>query len=90
MGVTLGVIGPVLGILGYYFIKFYPTFSLAEYFYFFKAHKSSLTAISSLSLIVNIVFFTYYTNTNRDQTAKGIFVITLIYAVIVLLFKLIA
>jgi hypothetical protein len=32
-------------------------------------------------LVLNIALFTYYINTHRDQTAKGIFTITLLYAI---------
>jgi hypothetical protein len=36
----------------------------------------------------NIALFTYYINTTRDKTAKGIFAVTLIYGIGVLLLKL--
>jgi hypothetical protein len=38
---------------------------------------------------MNIVIFTIFINGQRDKTAKGIFVVTLIYAVAALLFKFI-
>jgi hypothetical protein len=46
-----------------------------------------LTAIGSLSLLANVVLFTIYVNTHRDNTAKGIFLVTLIYGITILLLK---
>jgi hypothetical protein len=48
-----------------------------------------ITAISVPCLLLNIVLFTIYINSHRDQTAKGIFAITLIYAIGALLLKFI-
>jgi hypothetical protein len=47
-----------------------------------------VTAITIPCLLVNIILFTFYINTRRDQTAKGIFAITLVYAIASLMFKM--
>jgi hypothetical protein len=49
--------------------------------------KSQITAVSVPCLILNIALFTFYINSHRDQTAKGIFAITLVYAIAALLLK---
>jgi hypothetical protein len=49
--------------------------------------KNQITAISVPCLLLNIILFTYYVNTQRDETAKGIFAFTLIYAIGALLLK---
>lgn len=89
-GLLIGFLAPMLGIIIYYFYRFFPTFSFMEYLVVFKNNKSLLTGISSMSLIANVVLFTIYTNTRRDLTARGIFAITLVYGIFVLLFKVIA
>jgi hypothetical protein len=88
-GILLGVIGPLLAMVIYYFWVFSRTISLTEYFYVLSTNKQLLTAISSISLLANAVLFTVYINTHRDKTAKGVFVATLIYGIFVLVYKLI-
>jgi hypothetical protein len=51
-------------------------------------NKPLVTAIAIPCLLVNVAFFTYYINTKKDQTAKGIFAMTLLYGVATLLFKI--
>jgi hypothetical protein len=88
-GILLGVIGPLLAMVIYYFWVFSRTISLTEYFYVLRTNKQLLTAISSISLLANAVLFTVYINTHRDKTAKGVFVATLIYGIFVLVYKLV-
>lgn len=88
-GILLGFLGPLISLTVYYFIKFYPLFSVKDFFAFVAANKSQITAISVPCLILNIALFTIYINTHRDKTAKGIFAITLIYAIVALLLKFI-
>jgi hypothetical protein len=88
-GVLLGILGPMLAMVLYYFYNFSGTIRFVEYFYVLRTNKPLLTAISSISLLANAILFTIYINTHRDKTAKGIFVATLIYGIIVLVYKLI-
>jgi hypothetical protein len=87
-GLLLGFIAPLLSLIAYYFIKF-SLFSVADFFRFVAANKSQITAISVPCLVLNIALFTFYINTHRDKTAKGIFAITLVYAIAALLLKFI-
>jgi len=88
-GMLLGFIAPLLSLIVYYFIKFYPLFSVKDCLEFIAANKNLITAISVPCLVLNIALFTFYINTRRDKTAKGIFAITLIYAIGALLLKFI-
>ena len=88
-GILLGILGPILAMLLYYFWVFSRTIRLSEYIYVLGTNKQLLTAISSISLLANAILFTIYINTHRDKTAKGIFVATLIYGIAVLVYKLI-
>ncbi len=89
LGILYGAIAPIVAMIAYYFINFADQINLSEYFYYLKTNKSLLTGVSSISLIANAVLFTIFLNTRRDQTAKGVFVITIIYGIAVLLVKMI-
>jgi len=86
-GLILGFITPLLSLVIYYFVKFYPVFSMGDMFDALKTNKRLVTAISIPCLFLNVILFTIYINSRRDSTAKGIFASTLIYAIASLLFK---
>ena len=88
LGILIGVLAPTIGILSYYLLKFYPTFSFTEYVRAILQNRSVLTAVSSVSLMANVIIFTYYINRKLDQTAKGIFLVTCIYILAVIIYKL--
>ncbi|HVT86339.1 MAG TPA: hypothetical protein VHD35_14135 [Chitinophagaceae bacterium] len=87
LGLILGLIGPLVGLLIIYFIKF-PGLSFGDFFDLFINTNRLITSIGSLSLLANVLLFTIYINTHRDNTAKGIFLITLIYGIGILVLKL--
>lgn len=87
LGMVLGLIAPIISLVIYYFVKFYPTFSMRDFFFFLRTNKQQVTAISVPCLVANIALFTYYINSHKDSTAKGIFVATILYAIAALLFK---
>lgn len=87
-GTILGLLGPIIGILIFKMIKFQP-FGFKETFQFMyvePGHRTFTVALS-LALLVNAVLFTVYINTHKDKTAKGIFVLTLVYGLLVLCIK---
>lgn len=87
LGLFLGLIGPLLGLVALRYIKT-PSSSFAEFFDMFFNDTRFLTAVGSLSLLVNVVLFTIYINTHRDNTAKGIFLVTLVYGIGILVVKI--
>lgn len=87
MGIILGIIAPLLGMVLYYFGKFYPALSVKDFFQLLSIQKTLITGIVSISLVANAVLFTLYINTRRDQTAKGIFASTCVYAIGSLILK---
>jgi len=86
-GILLGLIGPLIGFFGYYFWKF-SMYSVADFMVALKQNKPLVTALTITCLLVNIGIFTLFINMRKDQTAKGIFAITLVFAVAALLFKI--
>jgi hypothetical protein len=87
LGLVLGLLGPLLGLIIVYFIKF-PSYTFQEFLENFMSNNRLITSIGSLSLLANVILFTAYVNTHRDETAKGIFVVTLMYGIGILVLKL--
>jgi hypothetical protein len=87
LGLILGLLAPVLGLIVYYFIKF-RYYSFMDFLRFFLQEKAMITAVGSLCLLANVALFTFYINSRRDQTAKGIFIVTLVYGIGMLLLKI--
>ncbi|HEY9342743.1 MAG TPA: hypothetical protein VJ279_07210 [Hanamia sp.] len=85
-GLALGLIAPMIGFLVYKLIKF-KGLTLEEMFQWMKLNPSLITVSISVSLMANAILFTIYINGNCDKTAKGIFVLTIIYAVVAMIFK---
>lgn len=85
-GLALGFIAPMIGFMIYKMVKF-KNLGLEEMFLWMKMNPNLITASISVSLMANAILFTIYINGHRDKTAKGIFVLTLIYAVIAMTFK---
>jgi hypothetical protein len=89
-GIILGFLAPIIGMITYYFISFYTRdVRFTEFLMYMKTNKALLTGVSSISLVANAVIFTIFINTHKDRTARGIFVATLVYGIIVLLIKLV-
>lgn len=87
LGLILGLIGPLLGLAVIYMFKFSSiTFSdfLDEFFH----NNKLITSIGSLSLLANVILFTIFVNTRRDKTARGIFIVTLIFGIAILILKI--
>jgi hypothetical protein len=87
LGLTLGLFGPLLGLVIIYFVKF-PSYSFMDFLTYFMNDNRMITSVGSLSLLANVILFTIYINTHRDETAKGIFIITLIYGIGILVLKI--
>lgn len=90
LGLVLGLVAPILSLIIYYFVKFYPLYTVGDFLFFVRSNKSQVTAVSVPCLVLNIVLFTYYINSHKDNTAKGIFTATLIYAILALVFKFVS
>jgi hypothetical protein len=86
MGLVLGLLGPALGLVIVYFVKF-SSYSFSDFLEYFFNDSRLITSIGVLCLLANAVLFTIYINTHRDKTAKGIFVTTLIYGIAILVLK---
>ena len=87
-GFIMGLIAPFAGFAVFKYTKLGPLnyFDALQYLFVEPGHRL-LTVAISLSLLANAILFTIYINSHIDNTAKGIFVATLIYALTVLSIK---
>lgn len=85
-GLLVGLFLPVVSLFGYYLWKF-SAYSFGDFFFYLRTNKQLLTAITIPCLVLNIALFTYCINTHRDETAKGVFAVTLVYALASVLLK---
>jgi len=86
LGLILGLLGPALGLVVVYFLKF-SSYSFTDFLDYFFKDTRLITSIGALCLLANAVLFTIYINTHRDNTAKGIFATTLVYGIAILIIK---
>lgn len=88
MGLVMGLVAPFLGIMAFKLSKF-SMFSFKETYQFMVLEPGykTLTVALSLSLLLNALLLTIYINSRKDQTAKGIFVTTLVWGLLVLSIK---
>lgn len=87
LGLVMGLLGPLLGLVLIYFIKF-PSSPFMEFLSTFMNDNRMITSVGALSLLANVILFTIYINTHRDETAKGIFAMTVIYGIGILILKI--
>lgn len=89
LGFVWGLVGPVIGFFAFYLLKFFPLGqSLAVYLDILKGNTYLIPKIMSLSLLVNGITFFFYTQYKKDQTARGILIATLMYAIVIIILKL--
>ena len=86
LGLVLGLITPLIVFIIIYLLRF-SDYSISELFNVLSNEDRLITFFGVWCLVVNIALFTVYTNTSRHQTAKGIFVVTVVYGIAVLLIK---
>jgi hypothetical protein len=86
LGVLMGLLLPFLGFFGFYEYRF-SLFSFQEFLALLNQQKSLLSAMISISLLINGAVLTYFFQKQQDKTAKGIFFSTCIYAIIAIACK---
>jgi glycopeptide antibiotics resistance protein len=82
-GLILGFLSPVLGMSIYYLMRF-RLFSVKDFLRVLMMQKSLMSGVVSVALLANAIVFTIYINKHKDNTAKGIFIATCIYALLAL------
>lgn len=85
LGLILGLLIPVLGVIGFYYSKF-ATIDLFQFLQVATKHKV-LSPMLSLCAILNLGTFYLFLNKNYLLTARGIILATIIYGVTIVLLK---
>jgi ABC-type antimicrobial peptide transport system permease subunit len=88
LGLFLGLIGPLIGLTVIYFISF-SSFSFLEYLDYFMHDNKVITRVGTFSLLANAFLFAIYVHFDKSETFKGIFIMTLIYGIGILVLKII-
>ena len=86
MGLVIGLVLPFLGIFIMYLVKFSGT-PFNDFMKAFFSDGNIAAKVLSLSVLINVVPFIYYTNRRLDHTARGLLVATMLYFVLVILLK---
>jgi hypothetical protein len=87
LGLLLGFITPILVFIALYYLRF-SYYDFTEFMETFGKENRLITFFGAWCLVANIALFTLYINTNKDRTAKGVFIVTCVYGVLILLMKL--
>lgn len=90
LGIILGIIAPIIGMVAFKMMNF-PTTDYGQYLhdiFIDKSYRPLLSGMLTVSLIANAFVFSAFIHFNKDKSAKGVFITTAIYGVIILLVKL--
>jgi hypothetical protein len=86
LGFLLGLLVPLVVFTVLYFIRF-PDYEFGEFLDMFPRQNALITFFGAWCMVGNIALLTLFLNTNKYQTAKGVFVISVIYGISILLLK---
>jgi hypothetical protein len=90
LGIVLGLLTPVVTFFIYYLVIIYMPYHrpLVEFVEVLIGNRQMLPKIISICLLLNGAVFYLYTRQRRDVTAKGIFLVTMLYAITIIMLKL--
>jgi hypothetical protein len=86
LGLVIGLLFPMIGVIIMYFVKFNDV-PFGEYITSLLSNGKLGSMVLSLSALLNIIPFLFYTNKRLDLTARGIMVATMLYFVLFILIK---
>lgn len=86
LGLTIGIIAPVIGFLLYFFGQFSHKFLLNDFWSFIVKVKL-LSPIISLSLLLNLFAFFIFIWLKWDKAAKGVLIGTFFYGAVIMYLK---
>ncbi|WP_143304857.1 hypothetical protein [Chitinophaga vietnamensis] len=90
LGILLGLFTPIFAFFLYYLLVMAPNHvAFWKFMDELKENRHLIPKLTSICLLLNGLVFYLYTRNRRDITAKGIFLVTMLYAIAILLMKLI-
>jgi hypothetical protein len=81
LGILVGLIGPVIGVLVFYFVNF-STSNISNFFRM-AAAQNLLSPLLSLCAVINLGVFFLFIKINYLQTARGIILSTFLYGLLI-------
>jgi hypothetical protein len=89
LGLLLALLLPLLIFFGIYFGRFsyYP---FGDFLQTLREESRLITFFAAWCLVANIALFTFFINTRRDRSARGVFIVTVVYGAAFLLIKFLA
>lgn len=87
LGFILGLIFPMLGLVIMYFAWFHNGNTFSSYLHLLLNQHDLGAKVLTLSLILNLIPFIFYTSKRLDYTARGILSATILYGVLIILLK---
>ncbi len=81
LGIPVGLIGPVIGVLVFYFVNF-STSNISNFFRM-AAAQNLLSPLLSLCAVINLGVFFLFIKINYLQTARGIIISTFLYGLLI-------
>lgn len=86
IGFVIGLLMPVIGFLVVYAVLGRSTGFSAFTSHLMDYHKD-LAMVLSLSILANVLPFILFTNRRLDYGARGVFIATMLYAILIVLLK---
>ncbi|MCC7533981.1 MAG: hypothetical protein IT246_08585 [Bacteroidia bacterium] len=85
IGIPAGLIGPLIGVLGFYFANF--SNSPITQFFKLATAENLLSPLLSLCAVINLGIFYIFIHFNHLLTARGIILSTFVYGVAIVILK---
>jgi hypothetical protein len=85
-GLIIGLVMPFLGLAVMYFAWFHGS-SFGEFMSRIFSDHQLASKVLSLSLLAELIPFIFFTSKRLDNSARGIFIATMIYGVLIILLK---
>ncbi|MCG9881143.1 MAG: hypothetical protein MH472_11145 [Bacteroidia bacterium] len=85
LGFLLGLIGPTLGIIGFYLVNY----NASSFFDFvdLTITQKLLSPLLSLCCVINLALFYLFIHFEKYPTGRGIILATFLYGLVIVLFK---
>lgn len=85
-GLALGFALPLIVVSGIYLLQF-GNYPVGDFFSILKQQTRLITFFAAWCLVANIALFTLFVNTKKDRTAKGVFIMTVVWGLGFLLLR---
>jgi len=86
VGFLLGLLMPVIGFFIVFFVMRSGN-SFANFLTILGAQHRHLSTVISLSILANLVPFIYFNSRRLDEASKGVFIATMLFAVVIVLLR---